>query len=266
MMITHDYIGTMKRFTRIRLAIALLTLLVAGPRHVTAGEVSSTFDTGYDGWSATTFDTSGEGFGWSWQPEGGNGGGFAQFQADSLSAPFFNFLASPVSFSGDWSALEGIGELRYDVRATGDSTVDAFVVVQGSGGVMWFDRAQAVGDGWLTISAPLVKSEWQVTSGSWEGIMSDVGRVSIYPIPGGWWAIDNVMLVRRKFLRIVREGATSVQITWSTNFADHVLESATSSPAAGWNTVTNAADVVGDHLAVTVGMDASKRFYRLRKP
>lgn len=67
-------------------------------------------------------------------------------------------------------------------------------------------------------------------------------------------------------LRIVREGAASLQITWLTNFADHVLESATSLPAADWSTVTNAAAIVGDHLSVTVGTDASKQFYRLRKP
>ncbi len=58
----------------------------------------------------------------------------------------------------------------------------------------------------------------------------------------------------------------SVQITWATNFADHVLEHATRLPAAGWSTVTNAANTVGNRLSVTVETGGATRYFRLRKP
>lgn len=89
----------------------------------------------------------------------------------------------------------------------------------------------------------------------------------------GWWGghfwdvtISNVTLVAAAWLNISRVGSASAQITWATNFTDHVLEYATGLPAAGWSIVTNAATTVGDRHSVTVVMDASQQFYRLRKP
>jgi hypothetical protein len=78
--------------------------------------------------------------------------------------------------------------------------------------------------------------------------------------------ISNLTLVPQARLSISQGGSAAAQITWATNFADHVLEYTTSLPAAGWSTVTNAATAVGDRLAVQVDTAASKRFYRLRKP
>lgn len=66
-------------------------------------------------------------------------------------------------------------------------------------------------------------------------------------------------------LSISRVGTASVQITWATNFADHVLEYATNLPAAGWSTVTNVIVVAGDRLSVTTEASAAQRFFRLRK-
>jgi hypothetical protein len=63
-----------------------------------------------------------------------------------------------------------------------------------------------------------------------------------------------------------RLGTASVQITWATNFADHVLEYATRLPAPDWSTVTDAVVSAGDRLSITVDAGASTRFYRLRKP
>ena len=58
----------------------------------------------------------------------------------------------------------------------------------------------------------------------------------------------------------------SIQITWSTNFADHILEYATTFPASRWSSVTNTTTFTGHHLSVTVEAGASQRFYRLRDP
>jgi hypothetical protein len=81
-----------------------------------------------------------------------------------------------------------------------------------------------------------------------------------------WYVtISNITLVAQARLSISPVSAASVQITWATNFADHVLEYATSLPAAGWSTVTNAVTTIGDRLSVTVDTGATTRFFRLRK-
>jgi hypothetical protein len=94
----------------------------------------------------------------------------------------------------------------------------------------------------------------------WNGITGWAG--------GHLWqvTISNITLVAVASLNISRVGAAAVEITWATNFADHVLEYATNFPAAGWSTVTNAVATNGKHVSVTVDTDASPRFFRLRKP
>jgi hypothetical protein len=78
--------------------------------------------------------------------------------------------------------------------------------------------------------------------------------------------ISNITLAPAAWLTIARVGTPSVQITWATNFADHVLEYATGLPALSWSAVTNAPIGAGDRLSVTVDTGISNRFYRLRKP
>jgi hypothetical protein len=94
----------------------------------------------------------------------------------------------------------------------------------------------------------------------WNGIIGWAG--------GHIWqvTISNLTIVPVARLSISRLGPASVQITWATNFVDHFLECAPSLPAADWSTVTNAPDIISDHLSVTVDTRASKRFYRLRRP
>jgi len=78
--------------------------------------------------------------------------------------------------------------------------------------------------------------------------------------------ISNLTLVPRPRLRISAVGSASAQITWATNFSDYALECTTNLPAAGWSAVTNQVTTNASRLAVTVGADASQRFYRLHKP
>ena len=93
----------------------------------------------------------------------------------------------------------------------------------------------------------------------WNGLASWTG--------GHIWyvTISNVVLVAAAGLNISQAGTASVQITWSTNFADHVLEYAAGLPALRWSTVTNVVSNVGDHRSVTLDTGVSQRFYRLRK-
>ena len=94
----------------------------------------------------------------------------------------------------------------------------------------------------------------------WNGIIGWAG--------GHIWqvTISDITLVPAAQLSISQVGTASVQITWATNFADHVLEHASSLSAAGWSTVTNAVAITGDGCSITVATGESKRFYRLRKP
>jgi len=106
----------------------------------------------------------------------------------------------------------------------------------------------------------------------WEFSASTNGQVVWNGITG--WAgghiwqvtITNLNLVPQAWLSISAAGAASIQITWATNFADYVLESAGSFPTAGWSIVTNAASTAGGRLSVTLDTGNSTQFYRLRKP
>ena len=107
--------------------------------------------------------------------------------------------------------------------------------------------------------------DWSFSASTNGGL---VWNGQIYWAGGHIWlvTISNITLVPQARLGIAREGSASAQITWATNLADHVLEYATSLPGADWNAVTNVAAVVGSRFSVTVGLTASRRFYRLRGP
>ena len=82
-----------------------------------------------------------------------------------------------------------------------------------------------------------------------------------------WYVtISNVTLLPVASLSIARVGITSVEITWATNFADHVLEFATLLPGLTWTSVTSAPTVAGDRFLVSMETGISNRFYRLRRP
>jgi hypothetical protein len=68
------------------------------------------------------------------------------------------------------------------------------------------------------------------------------------------------------WLEISRTGPASLQLSWATNFADFLLESATQLPTLSWSVVTNAPSNAGDRMAATLDIDANERCYRLRKP
>jgi hypothetical protein len=59
-------------------------------------------------------------------------------------------------------------------------------------------------------------------------------------------------------------GDATAQITWPTNFADYVLETATNLPALEWGVVADTVTIVGERFAVTVDIRAPNQFYRLR--
>ena len=82
-----------------------------------------------------------------------------------------------------------------------------------------------------------------------------------------WYiTISNLTLVPVPWLNVSHVSPASFQISWATNFADYVLEYATSLPSLAWNSVTNGTANSGDRLSVTLDAAASRQFYRLRRP
>ena len=85
--------------TRCLIVAALLALTFS----TTALAVTSTFDSGLDGWTCT-LDCS-------WSASGGNLGGYLR-HVDTAGPRSFAF--APSKFLGDWSALDGDGSILFD--------------------------------------------------------------------------------------------------------------------------------------------------------
>jgi PEP-CTERM motif len=171
-------------------------------------DVVSTFDMGLDGWSGLA--TQGPASQYSWGATGGNPGGYFDFidQASTSGA-----IAAPVKFLGNWSALNGVGSLRWDaiiVNTGGDPSLfgpfDADI--SGPGGSATFatsTNATLVGQ-WVTTTAPITQANWTLTSGTWTGLLADVTSLNIsiegvtnihnptVQNPGDHDGIDNVIL------------------------------------------------------------------------
>jgi hypothetical protein len=105
--------------------------------------------------------------------------------------------------------------------------------------------------------------DWRFSSTNgevvWNGAIGWLG--------GHYWsvAISNITLVPVARIQITRVGTNSVEISWATNFTNHVLECAAILPSTDWRSVTNAVTDSGDRLSVIVDANAAPGFYRLRK-
>jgi hypothetical protein len=106
--------------------------------------------------------------------------------------------------------------------------------------------------------------DWEFSSPTnggvvWDGTAAWMG--------GHIWclSVSNLTLLPQAQLRVTPVGMAAVQFSWRTNFSDHVLENAPSFSATDWSIVTDAVTTTGNRNSVTVGTDASQRFYRLRK-
>jgi hypothetical protein len=66
--------------------------------------------------------------------------------------------------------------------------------------MLWQPAAGVGRQGWETVAAPLVESQWQILNGSWNGILSDVTGIQIYPFYspsefGRVAGVDNITVV-----------------------------------------------------------------------
>lgn len=168
---------------------------------LTGFPVISEFTSGSDGWTL-----SHNGFAARWASSGGNPGGYVEYLNTPPVAPAPTFIRSPAKFLGDWSPLDGKGQLRYDhgvfEQTTVQGTFPHAVIISGSGGTATWtgDGPDAPNSGWTNVIVPIREDAWQVISGSWSSLLTNVTsldiRYELYKTSGGvdHEGIDNVQI------------------------------------------------------------------------
>jgi len=83
-----------------------------------------------------------------------------------------------------------------------------------------------------------------------------------------WWVIvSNIVVIGPSApLSIKSTDESGVELSWPTNFSDHVLEYASSLSNSTWNNVTNGVTNNGIHMVHFENPGELQRFFRLRKP
>jgi hypothetical protein len=132
------------KMTRTRLAAATAVVFALSIAQASADTISSTFDTGAEGWNAV--DPTGD-YTASWQSTGGNPGGFL-LGTETNPLGGTGYFIAPSKFLGNLSAYAG-GTLTYDLKVI--SGTDYFNDVD----VIISNGANSVSPG-LRISTPWV--------------------------------------------------------------------------------------------------------------
>ena len=148
-------------------SVLLFGLLVTS----TEGAVTSTFDTGADGWAF--------GVDHSWRSSGGNPDGYIHY----IDAYDTAWVTAPSKFLGDWATM-GATSLTYEIKIFDTGSIfqvgNHQVVIDGPGGYAhWVGPPPNPAAGWLSLTVPISESNWTVISGSWDALLADVTRLTI---------------------------------------------------------------------------------------
>jgi len=147
---------------------------------------SSTFDTGFDGWGALPGETTSL----SHMMTGGNPGGYIN---NVDTGPTSGNIVAPAEFTGDWSSLDGSGLLSWDFNMfdPGVGTVlDLRAYIFGPGGSATYLSGIVPPQGsWISVAASIMESVWNVDTGNWNSILSDVTELRLM--------IENVVTTAR---------------------------------------------------------------------
>jgi hypothetical protein len=162
-----------------------------------SSQVVSTFDTDLDGWAVNGDNSA------LWQATGGNPGGCLDVN-DAVSG-IMNWAIAPRKFHGDWSVFSLTDSICFDIYEVNTSggtwvTVE-HIWIEGPLGRAWaVDPALPTpppSATWLTAKIPIDPAHWNVESGTWEGLLSNVTSVRIFAewVSGGetTW-LDNIRL------------------------------------------------------------------------
>ena len=184
-----------------------------------AASVSSTFDTGADGWSVTDINEVARAYGWAaadWAFSGGNPGGYIS-TLDVFAT--VGFLA-PSKFTGDLSAFAG-GNLSFDLIDTLNDGMSPAVVLYTAVGSIAYGAPPPSKTAWTTFSVPLTATGWTVYNGG--------GFVGSTPVTAAHFA-DTLADVRY----------FSILADWHTGYDDTSLDNVRLSSAvpepADWST------------------------------
>jgi hypothetical protein len=157
------------------LAGILVVLFLAFIVNVSRADVLSNFNTGLDGW---TLEGSGT---LSYVSSGGNPDGYARW-ADHADTLGDGWMIAPSSFLGNWSVYNGTGTLSWDHKIISTGDIDTIVtpsaIISGPGGTATYQGGQFQ-TSWHTLSAPIISSNWIVSSGSWASILNNVTSLKI---------------------------------------------------------------------------------------
>jgi len=147
--------------------------------HVRAGTISSTFDTGLEGWTGNAVQIT-------YAPSGGSPGGFLQ----TNDLPSTSFLQAPGMFLGDLSQFDG-GSLSFGIRIFSTELPSA-----GHGGdVTLRSGATAVTrnvidvpslpvpSGWTNGSIALTASAWGLDQSAWSQLLANLTAIEIVVDP-----------------------------------------------------------------------------------
>ena len=137
-----------------KLSAALAAAFALSIAQASADMISSTFDTGAEGWSA--LDQTGHDYTASWQSTGGNPGGFLQ-GTENIALGGTGYFIAPSKFLGNLSAFAG-GTLTYNLKVIQGSAYfsDVDVIISSAANsVSWTSNINPVGDGWVTFQVQL---------------------------------------------------------------------------------------------------------------
>jgi hypothetical protein len=133
---------------------------------------------------------------------GGNPGGFLRSSDPAAGSNTDAF--APAKFLGDWSAYDnGAGSVSADltiITANGPHTEGVEFFISGPGGEASFRFPTSAGPSvgtWTTYTLPISQSDWNITSGNWTSLLSDVQvfRIDLEFISGTEvTGLDNVRL------------------------------------------------------------------------
>ncbi len=170
--------------------VLVLVLIVPG---LCFSAIVSNFDDGtLDGWTKS-------GDGSITNPgSGGNPGGFLQ-ATDPATGPNTWGIA-PSKFLGDWSQYDNTGFISFDmiVLSGGSPTTEKpNVYISGPGGSASTFANTKVSSTWKTFVFPIIESNWEIKSGSWDNLLTNVTmlKIDLEQIQGKEvTGIDNVTL------------------------------------------------------------------------
>ncbi len=166
-----------------RFAMRVLSVvLIAGfPMCAWANPVAiiadSYFDEDLGGWELHP----GPGEQLSWEPDGTGHGGFARFEDAGETA---EFVRAPEAFLGDWSELDGVGYIHWELRVfrVGDdpAMADCTAIIAGPGGrAVYSVPPPADPSDWEGVTAFIYRDEWTVEEGSWAALLEHVDTLLI---------------------------------------------------------------------------------------